>query len=89
VLGRPRAFVHFFIVVAALGLALALRSEHLNAAIGLLLLAFFIVGSVAALWKIRGERGNPNANTFPSQIGWLPKQWQKWILGESDDDRSK
>jgi hypothetical protein len=37
------------------------------------------------MWK---ERTNPEANTFPSQIGLLPKKWQKWMLGESDDDKA-
>jgi hypothetical protein len=87
-LGKPRAFVHFFIVIAALGAVLAFRSEGLNAVITLLLLGFFIVGSVVVLWKMWGERGNPHANTFPSQIAWLPKRWQKWLLGESYDDKT-
>ena len=87
-LGKPRAFIHFFVVVAVLGAVLAIQSKALNAAIGMLGLAFLVVGSVAALWKIWSERENPEANTFPSQIGWLPKKWQKWILGESDDDRA-
>lgn len=87
-LGKPRAFVHFFIVIAVLGALLAIRSDALNTAIGLLLIGFILVGSVAALWKIWKERGNPQANTYPSQIGWLPKKWQKWMLGESDDNRA-
>lgn len=87
-LGKPRAFVHFFIVIAVLAVALAIGSRTLNTAIGLLGIAFLLVGSVAALWKMWRERGNPQANTFPSQIGWLPKKWQKWMLGEIDDDKA-
>jgi hypothetical protein len=86
-LGKPRAFVHFLVVIAVLGAILAMQSKGLNAAITFLLLAFFIVGSVAALWKMWSKRGDPQTNTFPSQIGWLPKRWQKWVLGESDGDR--
>jgi hypothetical protein len=86
-LGKPRAFVHFFIVIAVLGAVLAIQSKVLNAAIGVLGLAFLFVGSVAALWKIWSDRGNREANAFPSQIGWLPEKWQKWMLGESDDDK--
>lgn len=84
---KPRAFVHFFIVIAVLGAVLAIQSRALTMAIGMLGLAFLLVGSVAALWKIWNERGNPEANTFPSQIGWLPRKWQKWLLGETDDDK--
>ena len=84
--GKPRAFVHFFIVIAVLGIALAFGSRTLNTAIGLLGVAFLLVGSIAALCKMWRERDNPQANTFPSRIGWLPKKWQKWMLGEIDDD---
>jgi hypothetical protein len=85
--GKPRAFVHFFIVIAVLGAVLAIQSKMLNMAIGMLGLALLLVGSIAALWKIWNERGSPETNTFPSQIGWLPRKWQKWMLGESDDDK--
>jgi hypothetical protein len=86
-LGKPRAFVHFFIVVAVLIAVLAIQSKALNAAIGILGLSILFVGSVVALWRIWSERSNSEAKTFPSQIGWLPRKWRKWILGESDDDR--
>jgi len=85
-LGKPRAFVHFFVFVAVLGAVLAIGSRTLNSAIAFLGLAFVTVGSVGALWRIWKERDNPEANTFPSRIGILPKKWQKWMLGESDDN---
>jgi hypothetical protein len=84
-LGKPRAFVHFFIFVAILGAILAIGSRTLNAAIAFLGLGLFLVGSVVALLRIWRERGNPEANTFPSVISVLPKKWQKWVLGEDDD----
>lgn len=87
-LGKPRAFVHFFLFVAVLGAVLAIGSRTLNAAIAFVGLGFFFVGSVVALWRIWKERGNPGANTFPSQLSVLPKKWQKWVLGESDDDKA-
>ena len=86
--GKPRALVHFFVFVAVLGAVLAIGSRALNSAIAFLGLGFFLVGSLVALWRIWKERGNPQANTFPSQISVLPKKWQKWVLGESDDDRA-
>ena len=86
-LGKPRALVHFFIVIAVLGAVLAIGSRTLDAAIGLLLLAFFVVGSCAALWRIWSDRGRGENSAFPSQIGWLPRKWQKWLLGESDGDQ--
>ncbi|MDY6944216.1 MAG: hypothetical protein SXG53_00735 [Pseudomonadota bacterium] len=60
----------------------------LNSAIAFLGLALVAVGSVAALWKTWNERNDPEANSFPSRIGFLPKRWQKWMLGESDDDET-
>jgi hypothetical protein len=86
-LGKPRAFVHFLVFVAVLGAILAVGSRTLNWVIALLGLAFVITGSVAVLWTMWKERNSPQA-TFPSQIGFLPKAWQKWMLGESDDDKS-
>jgi hypothetical protein len=85
VLGKPRAFAHFFIAIAALGLLLAIRSHYLPAAVGLLALALLFAGSVAALWKVLSERGDARVGTFPSQLGAMPKKWQKWVLGQSDD----
>jgi hypothetical protein len=87
-LGKPRAFVHFFVFVVVLGAILAVGSSALNWAIALLGLAFVVTGSVATLWAMWKERNNPQP-TFPSQIGFLPKSWQKWMLGESDDDKSR
>jgi hypothetical protein len=65
-LGKPRAFVHFFVFVAVLGAVLAIGSRTLNATIAFVGLSFFFVGSVVV----------------------LPKKWQKWVLGESDDDKA-
>jgi hypothetical protein len=87
-LGKPRAFVHFLVFVVVLGAILAIGSRELNSAIAFLGLALVAVGSVAALWTTWKERNNPGANTFPSRIGFLPKKWQKWVLGESDDDKA-
>lgn len=90
-LGKPRAFVHFFVFVAVLGAVLAIGSRSLNSAIAFLGLGLFLVGSVMAVWrvwKVWKERGDPGANMFPSQVSVLPKKWQKWVLGESDDDKA-
>lgn len=86
-LGKPRAFVHFFIFVAVLGAILAIGSRTFNAALAFVGLGFFVVGSVATLWASWKERGNPQNSRFPSSIGWLPRKWQRWVLGESDDDK--
>ncbi|WP_116807241.1 hypothetical protein [Steroidobacter cummioxidans] len=86
-LGKPRAFVHFFVFVAILGLILAIGSRTLNSAIAFIGLGFFLVGSIVAVRRIWKERGNQPANTFPSQISVLPKKWQKWVLGEDDDGK--
>lgn len=87
-MGKPRAFVHFFIFLAIFGAVLAIGSRTLNSAIAFLGLGFFFVGSIVAVRRIRKERGNPKANTFPSQVSVLPKKWQKWVLGEDDDDKA-
>jgi hypothetical protein len=86
-LGKPRAFAHFFIVIAALGLLLAIRANTVPAAVGYLALALLVPACMAALWKVWSERGNARVGTFPSQLGAMPKKWQKWVLGQSDDDR--
>jgi len=84
-LGKPRAFIHLFIFMAVLGVALAIGSRALNSAIGLLGLGFVLVGSAVALWRSWKERGNPQASTFPSQVSVLPRKWRKWVLGEDKD----
>ncbi len=85
-LGKPRAFVHLLAFVVILGAILAIGSGLLKSAIAFIGLALVLVGSLAAVWKMWKERDNPEANTFPSRIGFLPKKWQKWMLGESGDD---
>lgn len=87
-LGKPRAFVHFFVFVAILGLILAIGSRTLNSAIAFVGLGFFVVGSILAVRRSWKERGNPEASTFPSSISMLPKKWQKWVLGEDDDGKA-
>jgi hypothetical protein len=87
-LGKPRAFADFLVFVVVLGAILAIGSRTLNSAITFLGLAFVAVGSVATLWNMWRQRGNPRANAFPSRIGFLPKKWQKWMLGETDDDKA-
>jgi len=86
-LGKPRAFVHFFVFAAILGLILAIGSRTLNSVITFIGLGFFFVGSIVAVRRIWKERGNPAANTFPSTYSALPKKWQKWVLGEDDDGK--
>ncbi len=87
-LGKPRAFIHFLVFVVVLGAILAIGSRALNSAIAFLGLAFVAVASIAALWKMWKGRNDPEANAFPSQIGFLPKRWQQWMLGERDDDKT-
>ena len=87
-LGKRRAFVHFFVFVAVLGAVLAIGSRTLNVAIAFVGLGLFSLGSVVAFWRIWKERGNPQVNTSPTPISVLPKKWQKWVLGESDDDKA-
>jgi hypothetical protein len=87
-LGKPRAWVHFLVFVVVFGAILAIGSRVLNSTVAFFALAFVAAGSVAALWTMWKERNNPEANTFPSQIGFLPKKWQKWMLGENDDDKA-
>ena len=86
-IGKPRGFVHFFVFVAILGAVLAIGSRTLNTTIAFVGLGLFLVGSVVALWRVSKERVDPKGSTLPSQLSILPKRWQKWGLGESDDDK--
>jgi hypothetical protein len=86
-LGKPRAFIHFILVIVALGALLAIRWNGMDAAMSWLLLAVLVVGAIVALWQVWSGRAYARANTFPSQLGAMPKKWQKWVLGESDDQR--
>jgi hypothetical protein len=88
VLGKPRAFAHLLIFIVVLGAILAFGSRAPNSPFALLWLALIVVGSGAALWRILNDRNTPRANTFPTQLSAMPKKWQKWVLGESDDDRT-
>lgn len=85
--GKPRAFIHFLVFVALLGIALAFGSRAFDNAIGFVGLGFCVVGSIVLLGKTWKGRGNPQGTTFPAQISFLPKKWQKWLLGESEDDK--
>lgn len=87
-LGKPRAFIHFFAFAAVLVAILAIGSRTLNSAIAFIGLGFFLIGSIVALLRIWKERGNPEANTFPTQISVLPKKWQRWVLGEDDEGKA-
>lgn len=87
-LGRPRAFVEFFVFLAILGAVLAIGSRTLNSGIAFLLLGYFVVVSMIILWRTWKNRHNPQVNGFPSQLSVLPKRWQKWALGETDDEES-
>lgn len=86
-LGKPRAFVDFFVFVAILGLILAIGSRTINSVIAFIGLGLFLVGSIVAVRRIWKERGKPDAHTFPSAYSALPKKWQKWVLGEDGDGK--
>jgi hypothetical protein len=86
--GRPSAFVWFFICVTVIGLAAATHWRALDIAFGLIWLAFLVVGSFVVLWRGWKHRAEPGAFKL-GQLAALPPSWQRWVLGESKDDRSQ
>lgn len=87
-IGKPRAFMHLLIFIVVLGVTMIIGSRVLNSAIGLLGIGLILVGSLVALWRGWKERSNPQT-TFPSQVTVLPRKWQKWVLGEDEDNVRK
>ena len=86
--GRPIAFALFFICVTVIGLAAATHWRALDIVFALTWLAFLVVGSFVVLWrgwKHRAESGSVKLG----QLAALPRSWQRWVLGESKDDRSR
>ena len=88
-LGKPRAFIHLFIFIAVLGVVLAIGSQLIDSAIGLLGVGFLVVGSIVTLWRSWTASSSPQAHAFPSQLSALPSRWQKWILGDGEDSAKK
>jgi hypothetical protein len=80
--GKPRAFVHFFMFVAILGLFVALESRTLDSVIAFFGLGFFVIGSIVALFRILKERGNPQASTFPLKYRRYPGSGESGCLEE-------
>jgi len=88
VIGKPRAFIEFFAFLALLGIAIAVAPWWIDAGIMLVSGVLFVIGSLIAGWQIWLAYKYPQR--YPhgfvvSQVSVLPRQWRRWVLGESPD----
>jgi len=88
--GLLRAFVNFVlaVVVFAVILAIGSRVRGFDFGVSILKFSLLLVASVAVLWFMWKRRKNPSTTTYHLQYAWLPKKWQKWMIGQVDDDKA-
>ena len=81
------AFLVFCVVFAALVVAdraTGRTVDHIVIASGAVLILVGVVITSARMWRSRGDCEDLWRAAHGSQIGWLPRKWQDWILGKND-----
>lgn len=84
--GGIGAFLTFFVFVVVIGAGAALRWQALDRAFAFAWIGFLVFGSLVVLWRGWRHRGKPGRAKL-GQMAALPQSWQRWVLGESKDDR--
>ena len=89
---RLPVFLALMAVIVGYGIAAQMTYQSIGKAFGLGFTSalgqagLLAVGSLVLLlraWKHRGE-----GKVFLGQHAALPRSWSRWVMGESDDDRS-
>ena len=86
--GGPSAFFSFFACVTVIGVGAAAHWRALDLVFALAWVGFLAFGSLVVLWRNWKHR----AEIGPARLGQLnalPRSWQRWMRGESGDDRSR
>jgi hypothetical protein len=86
--GRPRDFVAFIICVTIIGIAAAARWRALDLAFAYAWLALCAMGSIFVLWRVWKGPAASGGHRL-GQVAALPRSWQKWVLGEGNDQSKK
>ncbi len=87
--GSARALLTFvgFLLVFGILVEVDKGSGIINYALMALFWVFLLIGSVVILVRMWRMRGSPDAfwkSAHRGQIGILPPNWRRWVLGEDD-----
>lgn len=83
--GTRRAFAEWGIAILALALLVNSHSRWLDLAWSFALLGLVVIGSCIVWWRLWMHRGKPGPAPL-GQLAALPRSWQKWVLGETEDE---
>jgi len=86
--GGVCAYACLFAYIVMIGVAVRFHWHWLDLTYLIAGLAALGVGSVVVLWRGWHDRGKPGGVRL-DQLSALPRSWQKWVLGETDDRASK
>lgn len=84
--GSAAAYASFVLYIASIGLGAAYHWAALDLSLAALTIAAMAMGSIVVLWRAFKHRKKPGGVRL-GQMAALPDRWQKWVLGEPDDDR--
>jgi len=86
--GRPRDFAITIAILIVIGAGAAFHWHALDLGCAIVVLAFYLAGSIIALWRAWCHRNGPGPAKL-GQLAALPASWQKWVLGESSKHVNK
>ena len=85
--GSPKAFRDLAVFLVVLGALTAFDSQTLNVWLALAQVGLLVAGSLVLLWRTWKHRAE--GRVFLGLHNALPRSWRKWMLGESNDGRSR
>lgn len=83
--GSITAYTFFGVYIALIGVGAATHWRLLDLDFAFLWLEAVVLGSAVLLWRAWRHRGDPSRVRL-GQLAALPRSWQKWVLGERDND---
>ena len=86
--GRPRDFLITIAILLVIGVGAAIHWHALDLGYAIVVLAFYLAGSIIVLWRAWRHRNEPGPARL-GQLAALPASWRKWVLGESSKDVNK
>lgn len=86
--GSVCAYAFFAAYIVMIGVGATFPWHWLRVADAVLWLGALVVGSAVVLWRAWRHRGEPGGVKL-GQLAALPRSWQKWVLGETDDTPRK
>jgi hypothetical protein len=79
---KSRAYLVFFAVVAAFGVALVLAWSTLGMDAALAATVFLLFGVLIGFRRVREDRDPPGVVPWPSLVHALPRAWARWIMDD-------